>query len=157
MKHIRYPLALLALSISGTGLAGEPINVCKIFLAPTAANNVLTTFVFINAHYHGQWATSDGCPEKRVAVTFAIGKGRRTQSFLTSVFRRPAQLSGLREIQATVSYSENRLVVTRVHAYRELTEQEASPFQPRFSPREDAIIRKALDDAADAADKAAHR
>lgn len=157
MKRVRHWWLLLILAFPNLVSAGEPVDFCKLLQTQAPVKDALTTFVFINAHYHGKSATSVACPRQRSAVDFSIGYGAKAQNFYTVVFRRPGKLTGLREIQATVYYSAEGILVKRIHAYRELTESEATPFSPKFSPDEEAVIRKALGDAASSADAAADR
>jgi hypothetical protein len=157
MKKVHICWSMLIFSLPVIGLAREPLEFCVLSQAKAPVKDVVTTFVFINAFPHGQDASSTTCPRQRLLVDFSIGRDARAQSFYTAMFRRPAKLSGLREIQATVDYLPGSILVKRIHQYRELTGSEAEPFSPKFSPPEEAVIRKTLDDAARAADSAARR
>lgn len=157
MKKVHICWLILLFAIPSTVSASRVIDFCALSRSKEPVNSSITTFIFIDASPHGQDATSTACFRQRLSVEFAIGNGARAQNFYTVLFRRPAKLSGLREIQATVDYSSGHIVVKRIHQYRELTEQEAEFLSPKFSRQEEAIIQKALDDAAHAADSAANR
>ncbi len=157
MKKMHACWLTLFFLIPATASASGSIDFCALSKLKAPINDSITTFIFVDASPHGQDATSTACPRQRLPVAFAIGNDARARNFYTILFRRPAKLSGLREIQATVDYASDHIIVRRIHQYRELTEQEAEFLSPRFSPQEDAIIRKALDDAAHAADSAANR
>ena len=157
MKRIGIRWLMLFLAVPSAVLARGAIDFCALSELKEPANNAITTFVFIDAFPHGQDATSSTCPRQRLSVDFAIGNDARARNFYTVLFRRPARLSGLREIQATVDYSSGHIIVKQVHKYRELTEQEAEFLSPKFSRQEDSIIHKVLDDAVHAADLAANR
>ncbi|MCD9087330.1 hypothetical protein [Stenotrophomonas sp. SY1] len=153
----RFRWLMLFFAVPSAVLARGAIDFCALSGLKEPTNNAITTFVFIDAFPHGQDATSSTCPRQRLSVDFAIGNDARAENFYAFLFRRPARLSGPREIQATVDYSSGNIVVKRIHKYRELTEQEAEFLSPKFSRQEDAIIQKALGDAAHAADSAANR
>lgn len=157
MKRIQICWLMLLSAIPGTTLARGSIDFCTLSTLKEPVSNSLTTFTFIDAFPHGSSATSTECPRQRLSIEFAIGNDARAKNFYTMVFRRPSKLSGLREIQAAVDYSPGGIVVKRIHQYRELTDEETEVFMPKFSPQEEEIIRKALGDAANAADSAANR
>lgn len=157
MKKVHICWFILFCAIPSTVLASGAVDFCALSKSKESVNSSITTFIFIDASPHGQDATSNACPRQRLSVEFAIGNDARAQNFYTILFRRPAKLSRLREIQATVDYSSGHIVVRRIHQYRELTEQEAEFLSSKFSRQEDAIIQNALDEAAHSADSAANR
>lgn len=143
------------LLVPGLAHAQQPVDFCRLVQKRVPAKTVLTTFVVIGAFPHGFSATSVNCPKTWSDFSLALGDNPRSQAFESWLFYTPSKLSGIREVQVTADFTDRRLRVTRVHAYRELSDEEASLFRPKLSPQEEKELRKAAYEAAKAADEAA--
>ncbi|MFT3898303.1 MAG: hypothetical protein QM719_11530 [Thermomonas sp.] len=133
-------------------------GVCHLFKSNESVRGALVTFVLIGAFPHGFIATSPACPRSNRPINpLSLGQGTRARNFYRQVLFSPSKQSGIWEIQADVDLSPTGLVMKRVHAYRELPEEMAKPFLPKFSPSDEAVIQQAASDAARAADAARSR
>jgi len=147
----------IALAVAGSAHAKPQVDVCELIRSASPVEDVLVTFVVIGAFPHGQKATSVSCPKITTDVSLALGSSARSRAFYIWLFATPMLQSGVREIQATVDFSGSKIIVKRVHAYRELSKELAKPFFPPRSPGEQSDLEKAASSAAEAADAAVPR